>query len=102
MGTKRLDKIRLQAIRVPCLIGVHEHERTARQDIVADITLFVDLRKACSTDNLADTVDYQALETNVVQCIKESATFLVEKLADNLVRCCLTEPAVKKVRIRIN
>ena len=55
------DRIELRGLRVRGHHGVFDHERRDGQDFLIDITLWLDLRPAAGSDDLADTVDYGAL-----------------------------------------
>ncbi|MFC0314691.1 dihydroneopterin aldolase [Gordonia phosphorivorans] len=55
------DRIELRGLRVRGHHGVFDHERRDGQDFLIDITLWLDLRPAAVSDDLADTVDYGAL-----------------------------------------
>ncbi|PWD42902.1 dihydroneopterin aldolase [Gordonia paraffinivorans] len=55
------DRIELRGLRVRGNHGVFDHERADGQDFFIDITLWLDLRAAAVSDDLADTVDYGAL-----------------------------------------
>ncbi|VFA88293.1 dihydroneopterin aldolase [Gordonia paraffinivorans] len=55
------DRIELRGLRVRGNHGVFDHERADGQDFFIDITLWLDLRVAAASDDLADTVDYGAL-----------------------------------------
>lgn len=55
------DRIELTGLRVRGHHGVFDHERRDGQDFLIDITVWLDLRPAAVSDDLADTVDYGAL-----------------------------------------
>lgn len=96
-----LDKIRLKKLRVPCIIGIFEKERKHSQDLIIDITLFVDLRQACCSDNINDTVDYAVIEKQVVHFVGKSRFQLLEKLVDSIARICFDDLLVQQVIVRV-
>ena len=55
------DRIELTGLVVRGHHGVFDHEKRDGQDFIIDITLWLDLRVAAASDDLADTVDYGAL-----------------------------------------
>ena len=55
-----MDRIIIRDLRVNALIGTLEHEHTRRQEIRADLELFLDLHPAGRSDDLAKSVDYSA------------------------------------------
>ena len=55
------DRIELRGLKVRGNHGVFDREKRDGQDFFIDITLWLDLRVAAASDDLADTVDYGAL-----------------------------------------
>ena len=76
-----MDKIILRGLPVGCVIGTLPAERSAPQTLFFDLMLCGDFSRAGRTDDLADAVDYTAVE----RCVKEYAAgtsfFLLERLA---------------------
>ena len=55
------DRIELRGLVVRGHHGVFDHEKRDGQDFIVDVVLWLDLRAAAVSDDLADTVDYGAL-----------------------------------------
>ena len=76
-----MDKIILRGLPVSCVIGTLPDERTSPQTLFFDLDLCGDFSRAGVSDDLADAVDYTAVE----RCVKEFAAgtsfFLLERLA---------------------
>ncbi len=96
-----LDKIHIRDLRLRCIIGVYPEERTNKQDVNIQITLFTDLRRAGQSDDLNDTVDYKTIKRKVVDMVEQSSFILVERLAQAIADICLEAPRVEKVRITV-
>ena len=96
-----MDRILIKDLLVQGIIGINDLEREHPQDILVNITLFVDLKNAGETDNLADTVNYSTVTQKVQDFVKNAHRFTVEALASDLARVCLDEPGVLKVLIRV-
>ena len=97
-----MDKIILKGLPVGCVIGTLPAERTAPQTLFFDLELCGDFSRAGATDNLADAVDYTAVE----RCVKEYAAgtsfFLLERLAYASARELLDRfPLLNQVTLRI-
>jgi len=102
MPTDTLDRIYIRDLAVRCIVGVFPEERTAKQDVIINIVLSVDLTKAGETDRLEDTVDYKRLKKNVLALAEESKFFLVEKLAAAVADICLAASTVQQVTVTID
>ncbi len=101
MSDGTTDRILIEGLRVSCVIGVNERERRAKQDVVLDITLHVDLGAAGRSDDIADTVDYGALAKRVIEHVAASRFRLVEALAESVAGVCLADARVTRVDVRI-
>ena len=101
MDSRRLDRIHIRDLRLRCIIGINPDERTKKQDVDINITLYADLRRAAEADSMADTVDYSAIKSRVVAEVEGSSFFLVERLADRVAEICLSEPRVMTARVLI-
>jgi D-erythro-7,8-dihydroneopterin triphosphate epimerase len=95
------DQILVRDLRFRCIVGVNEDERHKKQDVVAQITLDVDLRRAGRTDALEDTVDYKALKKEVLAMAERSQFQLVEALAQSIADICLKRQPVTRVFVAV-
>ncbi|NQU96988.1 MAG: dihydroneopterin aldolase [Chloroflexi bacterium] len=101
MSDRTTDRILIEGLRVSCVIGVNEPERTAKQDVVLDIALHADVRTAGRSDDIADTVDYGVLARSVAEHVAGSSFKLVEALAESVADVCLADARVTRVDVRI-
>ncbi len=97
-----MDIIFLHDLKVDCIIGVWEWERKIRQTIVIDLDMGFDIRKAASSDDLADTLSYKDVSKRVSSFVADSGFQLVEKLAEEVAAILLDEFPIRWCRVRIN
>jgi FolB domain-containing protein len=97
-----MDRILISDLGVRCILGVNEEERREKQDILINLAIFTDLRKAGRTDRFADTLDYRALKKEIVSMVEDSRYYLVEALAEAVARICLEHQAVIQVQVRVD
>jgi dihydroneopterin aldolase len=96
------DRIFLHGLTTECIIGFIDWERRVKQTVVLDIELPVDCRRAASSDEVADTLDYKKVAKRVLAFIEASEFKLVETLAHRVALLILEEFAVAWVRIALN
>jgi FolB domain-containing protein len=99
---RALDVIRIKDLILKCIVGINEDERLAAQEIVINIAIYADLKVACGSDDIADTIDYKAVKKEVIAMVKASSFFLVEKLAEEVARICLAPARSKYVTVEID
>jgi len=95
------DRIIISDLRARCIIGVNDSERRDRQDVVINIILHTDTRKAGTTDRFEDAVDYRSLKEAVLGLVEQSRHFLVEALAEEVAAKCLEDQRVPAVTVRV-
>src|SRR6185503_15744411 len=98
---KFMDKVIIKNLLVRGIIGVNDWERKRPQDILINITLFTDTRRAAETDDINDCVNYSIVSKKVQAHAETAERLTVEALANDLAETCLEEKGVQKVVIRI-
>ncbi len=78
------DHIVLTGLKIRCIIGIFEWERKRKQDVVIDLKIPCDIRKAARRDNIAGTVDYKKIAKAVIGYVEKSRFQLIETLAERL------------------
>lgn len=96
-----MDRIRICDLLVRCILGINESERREKQDVLINLTIYTDMRKAGKSDRIEDSVDYRALKKRVLAMVETSQYFLEEALADAVAELCLGEPRVLQVEVRV-
>jgi FolB domain-containing protein len=101
MAEDALDRIHVRDLTVRCIVGINPEERTNRQDVTINLTLYADLRRAGRSDDIHDTVDYKAVKRDVLAMVEGSSHFLLERLAERIAEICLGHDGVRKVRVLV-
>jgi len=96
------DRVFVRGLTAECIIGFIAWERRVRQTVVVDLELPVDCARAASTDEVADTVDYNKVAKRALAFIQASEFKLVETLAHRLAMMLLEEFSLEWVRLQVN
>ncbi len=94
-----MGKVKINRLRIFCNLGVTEKERESKQPVLLDIVLSLDLKKACRKDDLAYTVDYDALVGEIKKDLDGKSFSLLEALAGRIGDICLNREPVERVKI---
>jgi FolB domain-containing protein len=97
-----VDRIRIRDLSVRCIIGVDEEERRQKQDVIINLVISADLRRAGRSDDFSDALDYRSLKKQVVALVEKSRRQLLEALAEDIAELCLATPAVQAVRVCVD
>jgi FolB domain-containing protein len=95
------DRIEIKDLLLRGIVGINDWEREQPQDILINITLFADLRRAGLSDDIHDTVNYRSLTKKIIQLVEASQRYTVEALAADIARICLQEPGAERARVRL-
>lgn len=92
----------LQGLRVECIVGIHPHERVARQTVILDIDLDYDFAAAADADAIAGAVDYTRAASLVAELAERRQFQLIETMAEESAALLLAQLAqVRRVRIEV-
>ena len=97
-----MDKIFIRDLALRCIIGIYPEERREKQDIVINVEMHADLRKAGRSDDLNDTVDYKAIKKGILRLVEGSTFQLIESLAENIADIALADTKVQLVVVTID
>jgi len=97
-----MDKIHIRDLALRCIIGLYPEERTNKQDVIINVTMETDLRKAGESDDLNDTVDYKAVKLAILDLVEESEFKLIESLAERIAEICLNADGVEGATVTID
>ena len=97
-----MDIIYLSDLRIETVIGVFDWEREIKQEVVIDLEMGTDIRRAAETDALEDTLDYKSVAKRIIGFVEASEFQLVETLAERVADIILNEFNVPWLRLRLN
>lgn len=86
-----MDKIILKGLVFYAYHGVLEAEKKLGQKFIIDIELKCDLKKACLSDDVKDTINYAEVYNLVKEIVETSRYNLLEKLAETCAQEILTK-----------
>ncbi|HWC13026.1 MAG TPA: dihydroneopterin aldolase [Actinomycetota bacterium] len=95
------DRISIRGLVVETRIGVTDQERSRPQDVSIDVHIDVDLRGAGETDDLALTVDYDALVSSIARLVRTNECLLLERLAAQICDLVAAKNAVDGVTVEV-
>ncbi len=76
-----MDKILIRDLKLFAFHGVNPEEKQNGQNFVFDLDLYVNITKACYSDDLNDTVSYAKVIKTVKKAFTENRYDLLEKAA---------------------
>lgn len=96
------DKIFIEALKIPCIIGIFDWERKTKQTLLIDLEIATDIRKAAKSDKIQDAVDYKNISKFILAYVTKSRFFLIETLAERLASLLLKTFKLREIRLRVS
>ncbi len=97
-----MDIIYINDLRIETIIGIYGWERKTRQTVILDIEMGTDIRKASTTENVEDTLNYKLVAERLFEFVGGSEFELVETLAERISDILLNEFDVPWLRLKLN
>ena len=96
-----MDKIIIKDLVARGIIGMNDWECEKPQEMIINIVIFTDSRKAGETDDLQYSVNYRTIAKKTQNHAETAGRLTVEALAEDLAKLCLEENNVQKVIVRV-
>ena len=96
-----MDRIEVRGLRVYGRHGANPGEQEVAQPFDLDLELHLDLAAARASDDLGDTIDYDAIAKSVRKTVATRSFRLLERLADEISREIMTDGRIVRAAVRI-
>lgn len=94
--------IRITDLSLKTIIGIFDWERKRKQQVVINVEFVFNASKAVKTDAVGDTVDYKSITKKIIGHVQESQYFLIETMADRVLKIVLADPKIQRAKVRID
>ena len=96
------DRIDLRGIEVYGKHGVLDFEQEKAQMFRVDVSVFLDLTGAGSSDDLGDTIDYGSLAEEIREIVGGESHALIERVAHRVAETVLAHPEAERAVVTIH
>lgn len=94
--------IKIKNLRIKPVIGVYQHERITKQDIIVNLEIEYDARAAIASDALDDALDYDRIKTQIIALVDDSRFHLIERMADQIMAVLMHYEQVTRAVVEID
>ena len=94
--------IRITDLKLKAIIGTNGWERKTKQTVLINAEFEYVSARAEKNDSIKYAVDYKAITKKIIQKVRRSRFFLLEKLTNAVLRIVMENTAVKKATVRID
>ena len=97
-----MDVLRIEGLKVDCVVGVYPHERNASQPLDVDAEMRLNTEPAALKERVSLTVDYAATAAQLVFLLRSCRFRLLETAAHALARYIVSPPAPDEKRAQVD
>ena len=92
-------RIFLRNFEVRMSLGLHSHEKAARQRVLVSVELHLDPAARIERDSIKETVDYDFLREAILELAQSGHFHLQETFCERLLEICLARSKVLAARV---
>jgi dihydroneopterin aldolase/D-erythro-7,8-dihydroneopterin triphosphate epimerase len=97
-----VDQVFIKNLLVQGILGINPEERTTPQDVLVNVTMWVDLGPAARSDDIAAAVNYRTVAKAIIAHIEQGSPMLVERLVSEIAAICLdADGRVAEVEVQV-
>ena len=96
------DEITLTGLRASAFHGVLEQERRTGQVFLIDVTVYLPLTDAATTDDLDKTIHYGELAEQIVTAVETDPVDLIETVAERVASVVLAHELAVFTRVTVH
>lgn len=95
-----MDSIYIDRLSIQTRIGITKQERATVQTLEVTVELFTDTSKAGVSDDIADTIDYEAV-CKTIKTLADTERNTMEKFAADIANAVLTTYKPDSVKVAV-
>lgn len=93
--------INIENLRLRTIVGLYEWEKKDKQDLIINVEIHFDGRKASKSDDIDHTVDYKTINKKIIKFVENGNFNLLEKIAGGIIDLILENKKVKSTTVKV-
>ena len=93
--------IKLKKIAIQTFIGIHDFEKTRKQDLFLNLAIHTNFVDSCSTDNIKDAIDYDIIYQQIKDFANNHNCELLEKFCYDLLKIIMQDIRIDKCILEV-
>lgn len=93
--------LKIRNYRIQCTMGLLEHEKKEKQEILVDLYVKTDFSECVQTDSVADTLDYRELGKTIEEVAQAEHFNLLETYAHEALHALFSQYSIAWAKIRV-
>ena len=94
--------IKIKNLALRTVIGFKEWERKKKQDVVLNVEMEFEAKKAVESDSVEDSLDYKKIKNDIIAGVEASSFSLLESLADHVLKIIMDHSQVLAAKVEVD
>ena len=94
--------IKIKNLKLYTVIGIHAWEESIDREIIINVEITTDHENSLQSDDIADTIDYDSIVSEIKNMIQTTRFKLVEKMAQEIANLIFRNSKVKKCKVEVD
>lgn len=94
--------IKIKNLALRAIIGFNEWERNKKQDLVLNVEMEFEAKKAVESDKIEDSLDYKEIKNEIIAGVEASSFHLLETLASHVLEIVMDHPQVLAATVEVD
>ena len=95
------DQIFIEELLVKMSVGIYEHEKQNKQNVIINLTLDVETNKDRKLQSISDVVSYEHITNEIIKICQSNHYDLLEELAELIADFCLQDGKVHGISLEL-
>ena len=97
-----LATIRIKNLRLRTYIGINEDEIQNQQDVVINIVIQYDAKRATDSDQMQDALNYKTITKAIIRLVEDNRFSLLEKLTADVLAIAAHHPWITFAEVEVD
>ncbi len=97
-----MAEVNIKELEIETIIGIDEQERSNKQVVRIDYSFTVDISKPAITDNIEDCVNYRTVNKQIIEFVRNSSFYTLEKLTSEVLNIVMSAKGVLKAKVTVS
>jgi len=93
--------VRINNLRLKTIVGAGDQERLSPREVVVNVSMELTDGSAARSDDIADTVDYEALCQEITRQVEAARFSLLERLAGQVLSIVMSDRKVAGATVEV-
>ena len=94
--------LKIKNLKLETILGIHDWEQHVKRPIIINLEIEGNFEKSLTSDNIADTIDYDKISNEIKEIIENNKFQLIEKMTQQLLDKIMQDSRITRCKIEVD